>query len=139
MYMTSRADLQQAVHTAVLHCKPGGVVFLAPDCTQETFRPGTDHGGHDGPQRGLRYLEWTWDPDPTDSQFLVDYAYLLREADGSVRSLYDRHVNGLFSQAEWLEVMQAEGLRARVLPFEHSQIEPGATVMFMGLKTRSSS
>ncbi len=139
MYMTSRADLQQAVHTAVLHCKPGGVVLLAPDCTRETFRPGTDHGGHDGPQRGLRYLEWTWDPDPSDSQFLVDYAYLLREADGSVRSLYDRHVNGLFSQAEWLEVMQAEGLRARVLPFEHSQVEPGATVMFMGLKTRSSS
>ena len=38
-----------------------------PDCTAETFDPGSDHGGTDAPDgRGVRYLEWVWDPDPGD-------------------------------------------------------------------------
>jgi SAM-dependent methyltransferase len=134
MYMTSLADLRGAIHTAAWHCKPGGVVLLAPDCIRETFKPETDHGGHDGPERSMRYLEWTWDPDPTDRTFVVDYAYLLRETDGSVRSLHDRHNLGLFSQAEWIEVLEAEGFEAHVLPFAHSEVEPEATVMFVGVK-----
>ena len=44
-----------------------------PDYVRETFRPGTDHGGHDGAERSARYLEWTWDPDPSDSSYLADY------------------------------------------------------------------
>jgi hypothetical protein len=48
--------------------------------------PGTDEGGQDGRDgRGLRYLEWTWDPDSTDDTYIVDYAFLLREASGAVR------------------------------------------------------
>ena len=71
---------------------------------------------------------------PTASTFLVDYAYLLREADGPVRSLYDRHVLDLFSQAEWLRLLEEEGFEAHVLPFEHSEVGPDATVMFVGVK-----
>jgi len=134
MYMTTLKDLRQAVHTASLHCKPGGLVLLVPDCTRETFKPGTDCGGNDGGGRGMRYLEWTWDPDPADSTFLVDYAYLLREADGSVRVMHDRHAHGLFSRAEWLAVLEAEGFKAQIMPFDHSEIEPGSVEMFLGVK-----
>src|SRR5512133_1841460 len=134
MYMTTLEDLHQAVRTTSLHCKPGGMVLLAPDCTRETFKPATDCGGHDRGVRGLRYLEWTWDPDPTDSTFLVDYAYLLREADGSIRSLSDRHVNGLFSREEWFSVLRQEGFQPHLLPFHHSEVEPGSVEMFVGLK-----
>jgi SAM-dependent methyltransferase len=134
MYMTTLEDLQLAVRTAAVHCKPGGLVLLAPDCIRETFKPSTDCGGHDDGRRGLRYLEWDWDPDPSDTTFTTDYAYLLREEDGSVRTLHDRHVLGLFSRAEWLSVLQQEGFQAQSLPFDHSELEPGETEMFAGLK-----
>ena len=63
-----------------VHCEPGGAALFAPDHLRETFQPSTDHGGHDDGVRGLRYLEWTWDPDPSDTTYTVDYAYLLRDA-----------------------------------------------------------
>ena len=40
-----------------------------PDHVRENFQASTDHGGHDGTDRSLRYLEWTWDPDPADSTY----------------------------------------------------------------------
>jgi len=68
MYMTTEADLRAAVETAFVHLRPGGALVLFPDFTAETYQPTTEHGGHDGPDgRSLRYLEWTFDPDPTDT------------------------------------------------------------------------
>ena len=96
VYMTSAEDLSAAVETAFLHTRPGGVALFCPDYTKENFTPLTDHGGYDDNDRGLRYLEWSWDPDPSDSTFIADYAYLIRESDGSVRLLHDRHIAGLF-------------------------------------------
>ena len=96
-YMTTEADLRAAMETAFMHLRPGGAVVLLPDFTAETFRAETRHGGHDGPDgRSLRYLEWRHDPDPTDTAVATDYAYLLREADGSVRVVKDRHALGVF-------------------------------------------
>jgi SAM-dependent methyltransferase len=132
-YMTSKADLRQAMETAFVHCKPGGVALFCPDCLRETFRPTTDHGGHDSPDgRALRYLEWTWDPDPADSTCITDFAYLLREADGSLRVFRDRHVCGLFSRADWLRLMTEVGFDGRGVPFEHSEVEAGLTEVFVG-------
>jgi trans-aconitate methyltransferase len=48
-YMTGDADLRQAVETAFVHCRPGGVTVFIPDETLETFEPSTDHGGHRRP------------------------------------------------------------------------------------------
>src|SRR5262245_42632219 len=66
VYMTTEEDLKRAIETAYLHCEPGGAALFAPDHVRENFGPSTDHGGHDGPDRSMRYLEWTWDPDPAD-------------------------------------------------------------------------
>jgi trans-aconitate methyltransferase len=112
-YMTELQDLQGAIATAAVHCKRGGTVIVLPDFLKETFASGTDHGGEDGADgRGFRYLEWHWDPDPGDTTYLVDYAFLLREASGDVRVVHDRHVEGLFSRATWLEAFGAAGLKA---------------------------
>ena len=100
MYMTTAEDLRLAIETAFVHCRPGGAALFAPDHLREHFRTGTDYGGHDGDQRAVRFLEWTWDPDPLDTTYTVDYAYLLRDADGSVRVEHDRHVEGLFPRAD---------------------------------------
>ena len=133
-YLTTLGDLALAMETAWIHCRPGGVALFAPDCTRETFQPGTSHGGYDVAIRGMRYLEWTWDPDPSDTSYVVDFAYLLRDESGDVRVEADRHHLGLFSRSEWLETIQQAGFEASAIPFEHSEIEVGSSEIFVGVK-----
>lgn len=112
-YMTTIDDLGAAIQTAATHCRPGGTVVVLPDYVKETFSPGTDCGGEDGTDgRGFRYLEWHWDPDPNDTTYLVDYAFLLRDSSGDCRAVHDRHVEGLFSRADWLTAFAHAGLDA---------------------------
>jgi hypothetical protein len=40
----------------------------------------------------------------------VDYAFLLREANGDVRAVHDRHIEGLFPRAAWLDAFASAGL-----------------------------
>ena len=113
-YMTTEDDLRQAVQTVYAHCRPGGVAVLVPDDIAENFEPETEHGGHDAPDgRGVRYLAWTTDPDPDDSTSVTEYAFLLREADGSVRVAHDTHVLGLYSRGTWLRVLAEAGFQPR--------------------------
>ena len=121
-YMASREDLRAALATAFAHCRPGGLALFAPDYLRETFAPSTEHGGHDGGSRGLRFLAWTYDPDPADSTYTTDYAFLLRDGD-DVRVEHDRHVGGLFALEEWLELLRDVGFEAEVLPYRHSEVE----------------
>ena len=137
-YMTAEADLRAAIETAYAHCRPGGAAIFAPDHIRETFRPATRKGGHDGSgdeKRSLRYLEWTYDPDPGDTTYTTDFAYLLREAGGAVRVAQDRHIIGLFGRDDWLRLLREAGFEAQALPFEHSELEPGAAEVFVGKKT----
>ena len=86
-YLTTEAELEALAATAYEHCEPGGVVLLSPDGTRESFASSTSHGGHDGPDgRGIRYLEWTWDPDPDDHEVMSEYVLVVRDVDGAVRS-----------------------------------------------------
>jgi SAM-dependent methyltransferase len=130
-YMTTREDLRAAIETAYVHCRPGGAALFAPDHVRETFAVSTDWHGEDGEGRALRYLEWTWDPDPSDSSYVVDYAFLLREADGSVRVEHDRHVEGLFSRETWLALLADAGFSARVVPGDVPGAEPGSYELFV--------
>jgi SAM-dependent methyltransferase len=134
MYLTTEADLRQAMTTAFVHCRPGGVALFAPDHVRETFDPGTSYGGHDGDGRGLRYLEWTWDPDPADTTYVAEFSYLLREDGQATRCVYDRHVNGLFDRAVWLRLLAEVGFRASVRPFEHSEVPPDSVEMFVAVR-----
>ena len=93
-YMTTESDLRQAIDTAFAHCKPGGVALFCPDYTRENFEAGAEHGGEDDGTRGMRWLSWQWQRDPHDTTYFVDYAYLLRENDGSVHVEHDRHLEG---------------------------------------------
>lgn len=133
-YMATEADLRRALETAFVHCAAGGAALFAPDLVRENYHDSTDHGGHDGPQRSLRYLEWTWDPDPSDTTCLTDYIYVLRSADGSIRVEHDRHVEGLFSRSDWLRLLGEVGFEPRVVPFDHSELEPGELEIFVGVK-----
>ncbi|HEV7240027.1 MAG TPA: class I SAM-dependent methyltransferase [Thermoanaerobaculia bacterium] len=136
VYMTTEADLRRAVETAYLHCRPGGAALFALDHIRENFKPSTDHGGSDGDDRALRYLEWTWDPDPTDDTYTVDYAYVLREPDESVRVELDRHIEGLFGREDWLRILRETGFEARSVLFDHSELEPGSYELFVCRRPR---
>lgn len=130
MYATEPAAVQAALQTAAVHCRPGGTIAVLPDCVRETFTPETEHGGEDAPDgRGLRYMTWTWDPDPDDNTYLVDYAILLRERDGSVSVTQDRHVGGMFARAQWLEWFAQAGFTA------HSVIDPWDRDVFIGTRS----
>ena len=132
-YMTTEADLRAVMTTAFEHLRPGGGAVFMPDHVRESFAVSTDHGGHDGPglangrpDRALRYLEWTTDPDPADSTYQVDYAVLIRHADGSVEVHQDRHVEGLFPRQTWLDLLASVGFEAR------SVVDPEARTVFLG-------
>jgi SAM-dependent methyltransferase len=134
LYLTTEDDLRSTMATAYAHCRPGGVAVFAPDYTRETFAPATTHGGHDGDQRALRYLAWIWDPDPADTTYVVDFAYLLHEDGQPIRVVHDRHTHGLFGRADWLRLLHEVGFEPAARPFEHSELPANAVTVFVGVK-----
>jgi SAM-dependent methyltransferase len=113
-YMTTLHDLRLALETAFLHCTPGGLALVVPDHVRETFQPNTEHGGTDGDARALRYLEWTYDPDDTDTTYTVEYAYLLREDDQPASVEHEQHSCGLFPRAEWVRLLGEVGFQPEI-------------------------
>jgi SAM-dependent methyltransferase len=136
VYMTTLDDLRLALTTAFVHCRPGGAALFAPDHVSENFHPSSDHGGHDDDANGrsLRYLEWTGEPEPGANVYHVDYVYALRERGKPLRIEHDLHVEGLFARAEWLALIAEAGFEPRVVPFDHSELEPGTYEVFVGVK-----
>jgi SAM-dependent methyltransferase len=127
-YMTTEADLRAAIGTCAAHTAPGGVTMLQPDDVAETYVARTDHGGHDHPDgRGLRYLEWAHEPQAGGTVVPVDFAFLLREADGSLRVEHDRHECGLFPRATWLALLREAGFQA-----VESVVDPWEREVFFG-------
>lgn len=128
MYATTERDLLAALATARRHCRSDGRVIVVPDHVAETYAPGTETGGEDAPDgRGLRYLEWWWDPDPADTQYEVAYAFLLREPAGELRVELDRHHFGLFPRQTWLSLFEQVGLRPEVV------VDPWKRDVFIGV------
>lgn len=131
MYATDAASVWATLATAYRHCRPGGAVLVAPDCVRETFQPSTSTGGEDKPDgRGLRYLQWTWDPNPDDDTYEVAFAFLLREPSGAVTVDSDRHQFGLFSRGAWLTWIRAAGF------MPSSRMDPWNRDVFLGKKTQ---
>jgi hypothetical protein len=114
VYMTNEADLTAAARTAFAHTRPGGAAIFAPDCVRETFRDAAQLIAGDDGGRSLRGLEWSWDPNPADDVYTVEYAFLLREPSG-VRAVHDRHLEGLFARTVWRRVLADAGYRVEPL------------------------
>ena len=119
MYLTTEAELSAAIRTAFEHTAPGGAAIFAPDFVREAFREMTELiEGTDG-DRAMRCVAWTWDPDPSDTTYVVDYAYLLREGQ-TVKAVHDPHVEGLFARATWLRLLSQAGYDVETIarPFD---------------------
>lgn len=120
-YMATLQELRQAIETAFVHCKAGGYALLVPDYVRETFEPSTEHGGEDGEERALRYLEWTYDPDENDSLYSTEYTYVLREGNQPVRVEHEQHICGLFPRAEWLRLLAETGFEVKIVRDEYGR------------------
>ena len=107
-YMLSERDLLAAATTAFVHTRPGGAAIFAPDCVRETLRESSQlHMGEDG-SRALRCVDWTWDPDPNDDTYVVEYAFLLRHG-GEVQAVHDTHTEGVFARSTWYDILGRAG------------------------------
>jgi SAM-dependent methyltransferase len=114
-HMTSAKDLTAAMETAFEHCRPGGVALFVPDEVRESFVPSSDHGGSDSPQGGVRFVQWITDPDPSDTEYLVDFGILVREPEGTIRVLHERHTYGLFARSVWLKLLRKVGFQPKLV------------------------
>jgi SAM-dependent methyltransferase len=131
MYMTTEIDLRAALETAFTHCRRGGIAVFAPDFTRELFAPHTNHEGHDDESgRGVRYLEWVWDPDEGDTEVRVDYIFALRDAAGEIEVVHDTHHCGIFPRDTWLMSLDAVGFSP------DSVMDPEGREIFFGLRPR---
>jgi len=131
MYLTEPESVRAALSTAASHCRLGGAVVLVPDCVKETCEPTTEMGGEDGDDgRALRYLRWTWDPNPDDDTSEEAFAFLLKTPDGEVSVDSDRHVFGVFPRASWLTWLGEAGFAAS------SRMDPWKRDVFVGRKVR---
>ncbi|MBB4080763.1 SAM-dependent methyltransferase [Lewinella aquimaris] len=101
MSITNESDLIRVFQVAKRHLNSRGILFVVPDFFRETYRPRTSHGGHDAEDRSIRYLEWTYDPDPSDSVVWTDYAYLMKERGQETVCISDSTVDGIFPKSVW--------------------------------------
>lgn len=128
-YLLSESDLAALAATLAEHLAPGGVGVIAPDHIAETFEATTDWGGSDAPDgSGVRYLEWTWDPEPGDHWVQTEYSFVLRAPDGTVTTVHESHRFGLFSRKQWLDVLATAGLSATAIAEETSEARQPRTL-----------
>jgi SAM-dependent methyltransferase len=120
-YMTTPDELRQAVQTAFIHCRAGGLALFVPDHVRETFEPSTTHDGNDADGRALRYLEWTYDPDESDTTYVTEYAFLLREDGQPTQVEHEQHICGLFPRAEWLRLLEETGFQPEIFRDEYQR------------------
>lgn len=120
MLMRTTEELQQVFETAKAHLQPDGLLFIAPDFFAETFRPTTHQGGHDGPDRGIRYLEWTFLNDRQEVE--TQYVYLLRHPSGEVECERDLSIGGIFSRQIWEDTLRRTGFSVTFERIDHSEL-----------------
>jgi hypothetical protein len=116
-YMLTEPDLLAAFKTAAAHLESGGILIASPDRFTETFRaPGIEHATHSDGSAEVSYLEYTYDPDTSDSEVETVMFYLIRTPDG-LRIEHDRHVTGLFPRDTWIRLLDEAGFSSEIRLF----------------------
>jgi SAM-dependent methyltransferase len=132
-YLRSLADLQQTMATARTHLRPGGVLLMAPDHVTETFVDGRlNHATHTVGDRTVTLIDYSYDPDPDDSEVEFLMLYLIRDGTASPRVEQDLHRLGLHPKQTWIDQLTAAGFTVEVR--EHPGCVPGETgFLFVGI------
>jgi ubiquinone/menaquinone biosynthesis C-methylase UbiE len=107
-YMASQEDLQQAIQTAVMHLKTGGVLLVVAK-TEEIFQ--NNNFAYAGEKDGIHMtlLENNYINPFRPNTYEATFVYLIRQQ-GELTIHTDHQVLGLFSQAMWDEVFKNAGM-----------------------------
>jgi hypothetical protein len=92
--------------------------MVYPDYLRENYRDGCEiePGGYDDEDRSMRYMEWHFDPDPTDTHYEVHFAIMLRRGKSAeVEVIHDHHRFGLFARATWLRLLEDAGFEPTII------------------------
>ncbi len=107
--MTTPRDLAAVFTTAAAHLKSGGLLLASPDYFAETLTlPRTECQTHTRGDIELTYVEYTYDPDPSDTMIEVIFTYFIRSGD-SLQIEHDRIQAGVFPKPTWRRLMQTAG------------------------------
>lgn len=107
-YVKTHARLLQAMSTMARHCLPGGVVVVEPFVSRERW-PQQGRGGIQ--LRSDAQVAWASLTGREGGLASIDMAFLAIGSDG-IEHTEERHLLGLFSEADYEEAFQAAG-------FEH--------------------
>lgn len=119
-YMTTEEDLRRAFERAFVHLEPGGVLFVGPDETKESFVQNDSKATPAAEGRPAHldvvFVENYYDPDPADTVYEALMLYIIRE-NGRLRVEHDLHRLGLFSIETWRRLLRETGFEARETPY----------------------
>ena len=116
-YMLTQEDLASTFETARAHLEPGGILITVPDWFTETFSGTTvDYRTQVHPDVEITYIQYSTDPDPTDSTAETVFVYVIKK-DGHVQVETDRHVTGLFPLATWHRLLAEAGFEVETRPY----------------------
>ena len=120
-YMTTEDDLRAAFATARAHLRPGGLLLTAPDDYVETYTPPRIwHQTQRKAGSELTFVEYSWDPDPNDTQVETVYVFFFHES-GALRVEVDRHTTGLFPIATWERLLMESGFEPERTDYPYSE------------------
>ncbi len=106
-YMVTLDELKQAVITAEMHLKPGGVLLIVGK-TEETFQ--NNNFAYTGEKDDIHVtlLENNYINPYAPNTYEITMVYLIREK-GKLTKYIEESVAGLFSQAKWDDVFKNAG------------------------------
>jgi len=112
-YMTTEADLRAAFERAYAHLNPGGVMFVGPDDTKETFvqnRTLVSYSTSSAKPAHIEvvFIENDFDPDPEDTAYDAVQIYIIRE-NGKLRIEHDFHRLCIFPLETWRRLLHEIG------------------------------
>jgi len=110
-YLSTQSDLEAAIGDGYQHLRPGGVLLIVAK-TREEFRENNFcYTGAKG-NIEITIFENNYIPKTNRSTYEATLVYLIRR-DGQLSVHSDHHVLGLFSNAEWLALLQGAGFDVR--------------------------
>jgi SAM-dependent methyltransferase len=115
-YMATPGDLESAVATACRHLKPGGALLVVAKTAEEFQENNFCYTGAEGGVE-ITLFENNYIPKPYRSVYEATLVYLIRR-EGGLSIYTDRHLLGLFSQAQWLSLFKGAGLEVRQAKLE---------------------
>jgi hypothetical protein len=106
-YMKSPADLRDAVINMARHLQPGGVLIIEPWLTEETWTRGVIHPLFvDKPDFKIARMTMS----STNGRMSVSEWHMLIGTPDNIEYLTQKHELFLFSDAEYIEAINAAGL-----------------------------